>query len=283
MNADNWKSVPGIYIRFEDTCLSPKKHLNFAFIYLTLLPVAFNLREMKNEGILLTVIIPVLNEGRTIDTILDRVLAVDMDKEIIVVDDGSTDKTPEILARRANDRIRALTHPQNKGKGAAIQTALPHARGTYTIIQDGDLEYDPNDYHKLLNLMREKNAQVVFGSRILGKQPMSYLRYWLGGRGVTWFTNLLFRSRLTDEPTCYKMFETELLKSLNLECPGFEFCPEVTGKLLKRKIPIYETPIHYNPRSLEEGKKIKWKDGFIALWTLLMIRLTGRPCLRKNP
>jgi dolichol-phosphate mannosyltransferase len=241
-----------------------------------------NLREMKNEDVLLTVIIPVLNEEKTISTILDRVLAVDIDKDIIVVDDGSTDQTLTILKQRQNDRIRVFSHDRNRGKGAAVQTALPHARGFYTIIQDGDLEYDPSDYVRLMEVMRLQNARVVFGSRILGKQPMSYLRYWLGGRGVTWFTNLLFRSRITDEPTCYKMVETDLLRSLNLECPGFEFCPEVTGKILKRKIPIYEIPIRYNPRSLEEGKKINWTDGFIALWILLKIRLTGRPYFRKN-
>ncbi|MCD4653360.1 hypothetical protein K8T06_05440 [bacterium] len=104
---------------------------------------------------------------------------------------------------------------------------------------------------------------------------MSYLRFWLGGRGVTWFTNLLFGSKITDEPTCYKLFESKLLQSLDLQCPGFEFCPEVTGKILKRRIPIYEVPIIYSPRSLEEGKKIRWIDGFIALWTLLKIRITG--------
>lgn len=237
---------------------------------------------METKGILLTIIIPVLNEEKTIDLILDRISRVKLDFEVIAVNDGSTDSTFDKLKQRENERFRVLSHPHNRGKGASIQTALPYAQGKYTIIQDGDLEYDPNDYLKLMEVMVSNNAKVVYGSRILGKQPMSYLRYWLGGRGVTLFTNLLFGSRITDEPTCYKMFETSLLRSLELECPGFEFCPEVTGKILKRKIRIYEIPISYNPRTLEEGKKIKWRDGFIALWTLIKIRLMGRSYLKQH-
>lgn len=235
-------------------------------------PREVSLPSMSGTQFKLSVIIPVLNEEKTLNLILDRVLDVDLDLEIIVVNDGSTDGTQEILKQRESDNVRVLTHEVNKGKGAAIQTALPHLRGRYTIIQDGDLEYDPSDFIPMLELMEKKQGQVVYGSRILGKQPMSYLRFWLGGRGVTWFTNLVYGSHITDEPTCYKMFETKLLQSLELSCPGFEFCPEVTGKILRRRIPILELPITYNPRSLEEGKKIRWTDGFIALWTLLKIR-----------
>ncbi|MBN1297819.1 glycosyltransferase family 2 protein [bacterium] len=231
---------------------------------------------MNSETCELTVIIPVLNEERTIDTILDRVLALPIDLEVIVVDDGSTDATPEILQRRTDSRLSVLRHPVNRGKGAAIHTAIPSIKGRFTVIQDGDLEYDPSDFHRMLEKVKSEEAQVVYGSRILGKQPMSYLRYWLGGRGITLFTNFLFGSHITDEPTCYKMIDSSLLKSLDLSCPGFEFCPELTGKILKRKIPIHEIPIHYHPRTLEQGKKIRWTDGLIALWTLLKIRLTGR-------
>lgn len=237
---------------------------------------------MALDAPLLTIIIPVLNEERTIETLLDRVAAVQIDKQIIVVDDGSTDQTSSILRRRQNDTITVITHERNRGKGAAIQSAISAARGKYVVIQDGDLEYDPNDFTKLLEIMELNHAKAVFGSRILARQPMSYLRYWLGGRGVTWFTNLLFGSNITDEPTCYKMVETDLLRSLDLECPGFEFCPEVTGKILKRGIPILEVPIHYNPRSLEEGKKIRWVDGFIALWTLIKIRFLNRSYLFRQ-
>jgi len=232
---------------------------------------------VNTNNVLLTVVIPVLNESATIDKILDRVLSVDVEKEVIVVDDGSTDSTLEKLKARSEPNIQVLTHPANKGKGAAIQTAVPFIRGRYTVIQDGDLEYDPNDYLRLIDAMKDRQVRVVYGSRMLTKQPMSYWRYWIGGRGVTWFTNLLFGSQLTDEPTCYKMFESDLLRSLDLECPGFEFCPEVTGKILKKGISIIEVPITYNPRSIEDGKKIRWIDGIIALWTLLKIRLTGHP------
>jgi len=220
----------------------------------------------------LSVIIPVLNEARTLRTIVDRVLAVDLDMELIIVDDGSTDETPTILESLKSDSIRVFVHPENRGKGAAIRTAIPHIRGRYTVIQDGDLEYDPQDFTRLLNEIKTRNRRVVYGSRILSNARMSYLRYHLGGRAITLATNLLFGSRLTDEPTCYKLFESELLKSLHLQCTGFEFCPEVTGLILKMKIPIIEIPIKYEPRSIGEGKKIRWQDGIIALWVLLKTR-----------
>ncbi len=224
----------------------------------------------------LSILLPVFNESRTIRTILDRVQAVDISKQIIIIDDGSTDGTAEIVVSYPAKNIVLLRHSSNRGKGAAIRTGIPHITGKYTVIQDGDLEYDPQDYLKMLDMMKSRNAQVVYGSRILSHSEMSYLRYWIGGRGVTFFTNLLFFSRLTDEPTCYKMFESELLKSIELKCTGFEFCPEVTAKVLRRGIPIYETPITYHPRSIEEGKKIRWRDGFIALWTLLKYRFSSR-------
>ena len=221
---------------------------------------------------LLTVIIPVFNEAKTIEIIIDRVRQVDIAKEIIVVDDASKDDTVSILKRLDQTDLKILQHTHNKGKGAAIQTAIPEIQGEYVIIQDGDLEYDPQDYLKILKAAQSKNAQVVYGSRILSHSRMSYLRYWLGGRGVTWFTNLLFGTKLTDEPTCYKLFESNLFRSLDIRSTGFEFCPEVTAKVLQRKIPIEEVPISYDPRSIEEGKKIRWKDGFIALWVLIKYR-----------
>jgi glycosyltransferase involved in cell wall biosynthesis len=224
---------------------------------------------------LLTVIIPFLNEARTINEIVSRVVDLEIDLEIILVDDGSTDDTVSILQNFLNEKVRLLSHTENRGKGAAIRTALPHIQGKYTVIQDGDLEYDPADFVPMLDVMQTRKAQVVYGSRILSHSKMSYLRYWLGGRGVTFFTNLLYGSRLTDEPTCYKMFSSELLKSLNLQSTGFEFCPEVTAKILSRKISILEIPISYDPRSIEDGKKIRWRDGFIALWVLLKHRFSG--------
>lgn len=220
----------------------------------------------------LSVIIPVLNEGKTLRTIVDRVLAVDLDMELLLIDDGSTDGTPKILESIQSDTIRIFTHDHNKGKGAAIRTAVPHIRGTYAVIQDGDLEYDPQDFIRLMDEIKKKNGRVIYGSRILSNSKMSYLRYWIGGRGVTFATNLLYGSKLTDEPTCYKLFESKLLQSLDLQSTGFEFCPEVTGLVLKMKIPIIEIPIKYEPRSIQEGKKIRWQDGVIALWVLFKIR-----------
>ncbi|HPQ41266.1 MAG TPA: glycosyltransferase family 2 protein, partial [bacterium] len=166
---------------------------------MTCLSLPVTLLRMKQWAYELSVVIPVLNEEKTIETVLDRVLDLDIPLEIVVVDDGSTDATPAILEHRKSVNVMVLTHSRNRGKGAAIQTALPHLRGRYTVIQDGDLEYNPADFHRLLEVMQAENAQVVFGSRILGRQPMSYLRYWLGGRGVTLATNLLFGSRITDE------------------------------------------------------------------------------------
>ncbi len=227
---------------------------------------------MKDPTPELSVIIPVLNEGKTLRTIVDRVLAVDLDMELIIIDDGSTDETPAILESLKSDTIQVFAHPENRGKGAAIRTAIPHIRGRYAIIQDGDLEYDPQDFIRLVNEIKTRECRVVYGSRILSNSKMSYLRYWIGGRGVTFFTNLLYGSKLTDEPTCYKLFDSALLKSLDLHCTGFEFCPEVTGLILKMKIPIPEIPIKYEPRSIDEGKKIRWQDGVIALWVLFKIR-----------
>ncbi len=229
---------------------------------------------MNEPKPLLTVIIPILNEAETILTIVDRVQRVPIDLEMIIVDDGSTDQTPAILRTIASPLITILTHSVNQGKGAAIRTAIPHIRGKYAVIQDGDLEYDPQDFVKMIQEMQSRDLPVLYGSRILSNSRMSYLRYWIGGRGVTLFANLLYGSRLTDEPTCYKMFDSDLLKTLPLQCMGFEFCPEVTGYILRRGIPIAEIPIKYQPRSIEEGKKIRWQDGFIALWVLLKIRFS---------
>lgn len=231
---------------------------------------------MNTANPLLSVIIPILNEAQTIASIVARVQAVAVEKELIIVNDGSTDNTADVLGAMTDTNIRVFHHERNRGKGAAIRTAIPHVKGRYAVIQDGDLEYDPQDFIKMLDVIQSKNGRAIFGSRILSHSRMSYLRYWIGGRGVTFFTNLFFGSHLTDEPTCYKMIESDLLKSLDLKTDGFEFCPEVTAKLLNRRIEILEIPISYAPRSIEEGKKIRWKDGVIALWVLFKLRLTGR-------
>lgn len=220
----------------------------------------------------LSIIIPVYNEENAVKQIINKVkeTSLSIDKEIIVVDDGSTDKTAESLRKIGG--VVLLKHNKNKGKGAAIITGLSNVTGDIVLIQDADLEYDPKDYNALIEPFLRNNAEVVYGSRTLGKNEKGHWSFHLGGWGLTVFANLLYGLNITDEATCYKVFKTDLLRSLNLESKGFEFCPEVTAKIGKRKIKIYEVPISYYPRSKKEGKKIKWKDGFIALWVLFKNR-----------
>jgi glycosyltransferase involved in cell wall biosynthesis len=220
----------------------------------------------------LSVIIPVFNEIKTIEEILKRVQAVPLDKEIIIVDDGSTDGTRDILKGLSSDNIKVVLKDKNQGKGSAIREGLKYISGDVVVIQDGDLEYDPFDWIKMLEVMKEKNLSVIYGSRILGKGKKSSLAFYFGGRLLSVITNILYGTKITDEPTCYKMFKTDLIKSIKLECMGFEFCPEVTAKVLKKGYKIYEVPIKYAPRNIKEGKKIRWKDGAIAIWTLLKHR-----------
>lgn len=215
---------------------------------------------------------PVFNENKTLKEIVRRVQEVPINKEIIIIDDGSTDGTREALKELKADNIRIILHEKNKGKGSAIRTGLGMATGDIVVIQDADLEYDPMDYLKLVPLIESGKAQVVYGSRILGSKERSYHRYYLGGRLLTLLTNIIYGLKITDEPTCYKMFKKEVMDRLKLDCTGFEFCPEVTAKVARLGYAIYEVPISYHPRSFEEGKKIKWKDGLIGIWTLLKYR-----------
>jgi len=222
----------------------------------------------------LSIIIPAFNEERTIEELIKKVdavlLANNIEKEIIVVDDGSADNTLNILENLKNKHKFVLAkHQKNQGKGAAIRTGILKATGDFVIIQDADLEYNPNDYNKLLVPFFENKAEAVYGSRILSNAKRGKLAFYLGGRLVTLATNIIYGLQLTDEPTCYKVFKRDLLNSLGLECDGFEFCPEVTAKIARKGIKIYEVPISYNARNKSEGKKIKWQDGLIALWTLI--------------
>jgi len=231
----------------------------------------------------LSIIIPVYNEEKTIAEIIKRVQQVELrgiTKEIIVVNDGSQDKTEEILEKieKKEQDIKIINYLENQGKGMAIRTALPQVEGDIVIIQDADLEYNPAEYPHLIEPILEEEAEVVYGSRILGRNiPPTFQNhiFYLGGRSLSMLTNLLYRSEITDEPTCYKVFKTDILKSLNLKCKGFEFCPEVTAKILGQGIKIKEIPISCHPRSVKEGKKIRLKDWFIAVWTLFKYRLFG--------
>ncbi len=221
----------------------------------------------------LSIIMPVYNEVATIAEIIKRVMAVDLNKELIIVDDGSVDGTREIL-RNFSPVAKIIFHDGNRGKGAAIRTGLERATGDIVLIQDADLEYDPNDYHALVQPIVDGKTPVVYGSRILRREnPRSNVKFYIAGRFLSLVTNLLYGIHITDEPTCYKVFRRDLLKSLDLQCEGFEFCPEVTAKIAARRILIHEVPIRYMPRSVAEGKKINWKDGLQALWTLLKYRL----------
>jgi len=224
-----------------------------------------------------SILIPVYNEEKTVSQILAQVRAVDLaplEKEIIVVDDGSHDRSPEILEQEAQrGDITFVRHPRNQGKGAAVRTAMAHATGDIFLIQDADLEYDPRDYPSLLRPILEGRAEVVYGSRFLGG-PRKAMLFWhmVANKLLTLVTNILYDSILSDMETCYKVFRAEIVRSIPLRARGFEFEPEITAKILKRGYRIFEVPITYTGREYHEGKKIKARDAFIALWTLWKYR-----------
>jgi len=224
----------------------------------------------------LSVVIPVYNEIATIEKVLARVEQVTIpgvDKEIVVVDDGSTDGSREWL-RTVRGRYIVVFHRGNFGKGAALRTGFAHASGDVLLVQDADLEYFPEDYPDLLAPIREGRTRVVYGSRRLrrdNRQHSGFL-FFLGGVFLTKLANMLYGTRITDEPTCYKVFDAALLRRIPLVCRRFEFCPEVTAKVARRGERILEVPIRYAPRSIAQGKKIGWRDAVEATWTLLKYR-----------
>lgn len=223
----------------------------------------------------LTIIIPCYNESQTIGEILNRVRAVDLgavEKEIIVIDDASTDGTRELLRQLAvHENVRVLFHERNRGKGAAIRTGIQAAGGDIILVQDADLEYNPADYPALLTPF-SNGAEVVYGSRLRHRNKIAGIHFLLGGLTLSLITNLLYGTRITDEPTGYKVFKTDAIRSLNLVYDGFEFCPEVTAKLSRLGYRIHEVPITYEPRSVAEGKKIGWKDFLIHVYVLFKYR-----------
>lgn len=221
----------------------------------------------------LSIIIPAYNEESTIEKLLDKVRAIEIpnvEKEIIVVDDCSTDKTFEILKKQKD--LKIIRQKKNQGKGAAFKIGLKHSTGDIIIVQDADLEYDPEDIKLCVEPILKNQAKVVYGSRELNKNNKAHsgFLYFLGGRLVTFVTNFLYHSCLTDEPTCYKCFDAALLKSIKIDGNGFEWEPEITAKIIKKGIEIKEVPISYFPR--REGKKIKYRDGLKAIWTLIKYR-----------
>lgn len=233
----------------------------------------------------LTIIIPVFNEEKTINEILNRVVKAKLlsgiKKEVIVIDDGSTDKTLRVLSefKIINYKIKILRHNKNQGKGAAIRTGLKYATGNYVIIQDADLEYDPKDYLKLLQPILDGKTDVVYGNRfenypliIWGKNKTALPIHWISNFVLATITNTIYGSNLRDMETCYKLFTKGVLDSLDLNANGFEFEPEITAKILKKGYKIFDVPISISPRTYKEGKKITWKDGIIAVCTLIKYR-----------
>ncbi len=230
----------------------------------------------------LSILIPVYNERYTLSELVARVAAAELpegcDREIILVDDCSTDGTREVLghiAERYDRLVRVVHHEVNQGKGAAVRTAIQHATGTLCLIQDADLEYDPNDYKRLLQPILDGDADVVYGSRFLVRDKVRVLFFWhrLGNKMLTLFSNMANDLTLTDMETCYKVVRTEILKSIPIRCNRFGIEPELTAKLAKRQCRIYEVPINYHGRTYQEGKKITWKDGVKALATIIWFRL----------
>jgi glycosyltransferase involved in cell wall biosynthesis len=235
----------------------------------------------------LSVVMPVYNERLTLSEILERVQAVAIPKEIIVIDDGSTDGTRELLrrlevelaeARRAGtfdekNELRILFQDRNQGKGAAVRRGFAEARGDVVLIQDADLEYDPEDWPLLIAPVLKGRAKVVYGSRITGERRNMLYLHWVGNKMLSLATNLLYNTTLSDMETCYKLFDREVLRGITIKSDRFDFEPEITAKVLRQGIRIYEVPISYAGREFEEGKKITWRDGFAALYALFKYRV----------
>jgi glycosyltransferase involved in cell wall biosynthesis len=224
---------------------------------------------------LLSVVMPVFNERATIEEIIPRVLAVPLRIELIVVDDGSTDGTRDLLtALQKQHTFKLIFQPKNGGKGAALRRGFQDVTGDLVVIQDADLEYSPEELPDLIDVICKGRADVVYGSRFLGRHRVFLFTHYAGNRALTLLTNILYNTMLTDMETCYKAMRTDVLRSMTLKSNGFGIEPELTAKIFKRHYRVYEVPISYDGRGYEEGKKITWRDGVVALWVLLKFRFT---------
>jgi len=223
------------------------------------------------EMMTLSVVIPVFNEENTIKETIRQVQETNIDKEIIIVNDGSTDKTGQILENLKGDNVRVLSHDKNLGKGRALKTGFNQARGDIVIIQDADLEYDPKEYPRLIEPIIKGSADVVYGSRLSGGRPQRVYLFWhkLGNNVLSLLTNILYNTTLTDMETGYKVFRREVLKDIEIKSRDFTFEPEITAKIFKKKCRVYEIPISYYGRDYSEGKKIRWWHGISAIWALI--------------
>jgi glycosyltransferase involved in cell wall biosynthesis len=233
----------------------------------------------------LSIVVPAYNEFHTIEELLRRVRALPMEMEIIVVDDGSTDGTGQVLADLDWPEVRVLTHKSNQGKGAALNTGFAHTTGDVVVIQDADLEYHPSEIPALIGPIVEGKADVVYGSRFLGARRVFMFSHWLGNQFLTLMANILYNTALTDMETCYKAFRGDVARSLNLKARGFGCEPEITAKVFRRHLRVYELPVSYDGRTYSEGKKITWRDGFKAIYWLLRCRFSvedvGHETLRR--
>lgn len=231
----------------------------------------------------LTVVIPVYNERRTIAEAVRRARAVELpvEREILIVDDGSTDGTDEIIKRLADSTVKVLRQPTNRGKGAALRRAFSESNGDFVIIYDADLEYDPRDWPALLRPALEGEARVVYGSRFTGERRNMMFWHWVGNRFLSLVTNVLYNTTISDMETCSKLMEGDLIRSLHLTSDRFDIEPEMTAKILRSGIRIYEVPIRYAGREVDEGKKISWRDGFPALWALVKYRFVPTASIRR--
>jgi glycosyltransferase involved in cell wall biosynthesis len=223
----------------------------------------------------LTVVMPVFNELATVEEVVRRVLALPLRIQLVVVDDCSTDGTGDLLARLRDELgFTLVRQPRNQGKGAALRTGFTHVSGDLVVIQDADLEYSPEELPGLIELICEGRADVVYGSRFLGRHRVFLFTHYLGNRLLTTLTNVLYNTMLTDMETCYKVMRAEVLRSMTLQSDGFGIEPELTAKIFKRHLRVYEVPISYDGRGYDEGKKIGWRDGVVAVWILIKYRFT---------